>query len=223
MSDRAIREMQAQIADLQRQVRARPVVVSGTRPNIVYPVLRVLGGNSLGSLNGVKKSSTLVDLSAVTHDPGYQAVAGAVTISAGAITAVAAPTGLGVGSVYSTAAVTVTGDGSGAVITATVSSGAVTGFTVVNGGSGYTTATITISSPNGTPSGLPWADGIGYGDLTTDGVTFERVLIVHDTRSPIEYALAESFAVISPVTVYTTSRTVNSISTTTKVRTAMWS
>ncbi|MBV36245.1 MAG: hypothetical protein CMP47_12480 [Rickettsiales bacterium] len=43
--------------------------------------------------------------------------------------------------------VTIDGDGSGATATATISDGAVTDITVDNGGADYTTATVTVESP----------------------------------------------------------------------------
>ena len=36
------------------------------------------------------------------------------------------------------------------------------------------------------PTGLPWADGIGYGEIDGD-----RVLIVHDGRGPLQYAITK--------------------------------
>lgn len=49
------------------------------------------------------------------------------------------------GSGYSTATVSITGDGSGATATATISSGQVTAITLTNRGTGYTSATVTVS------------------------------------------------------------------------------
>ena len=43
--------------------------------------------------------------------------------------------------------VTIDGDGSGATATATISDGDVTDITVDNGGADYTTATVTVESP----------------------------------------------------------------------------
>jgi hypothetical protein len=49
--------------------------------------------------------------------------------------------------------VTVTGDGSGAFMTAQVESGVITDINIINGGLGYTTATITINDPDQTADG----------------------------------------------------------------------
>lgn len=52
------------------------------------------------------------------------------------------------GNAASLAIVTVEGDGLGASMTANVSSGVITAINILNGGSGYTTATITVSDPD---------------------------------------------------------------------------
>jgi hypothetical protein len=44
--------------------------------------------------------------------------------------------------------VTITGDGTGASVTARVQSGVITGLNILNGGSGYTTANVVISDPD---------------------------------------------------------------------------
>lgn len=153
--------------------------------------LTIQGGNTLnpGSVAGIKKRSTLLAATATNRDPGIRATAGAITISGGAITAVAVGTA---GTVYddtsSPLACTVSGDGSGASVTATISGGAVTGFNVVAGGSGYTTATIAVPVPNGVPAGLPWEDGLGYGLLTDTAGNQSRVLILLDPRSVLQEA-----------------------------------
>ena len=159
-------------------------------------VLTVLGGNDLtGGGVGIKKAAGRVDPADITgKDPGVRASVGAVTVSAGAVTAVAAPADAGTnrGTVYDStqvgaSCVVAGGGGTGCVVTiASVSGGKVTGYAVTNGGSGYTSApTITPPHPTGTPIGLPWVDGLGYGTLN-DG---QRVLIVLDERSPIPTAL----------------------------------
>jgi hypothetical protein len=52
------------------------------------------------------------------------------------------------GSGYTSApTVSFTGDGTGATATAVVTDGAVTSVTVGSGGTGYTTATVTIAAP----------------------------------------------------------------------------
>jgi hypothetical protein len=69
---------------------------------------------------------------------------GAVTIAAGAITAVAVAAG---GANYSSSSqvrVLITGDGTGAAATATVAGGVVTGITITAGGAGYTTASVYV-------------------------------------------------------------------------------
>lgn len=74
---------------------------------------------------------------------GSGALAGAVTFSAGAITAIALTDG---GANYSstTTRVLITGNGTGAAATATIVGGEITGFTVTAGGTGYTSATVYI-------------------------------------------------------------------------------
>lgn len=71
-------------------------------------------------------------------------LAGAVTIAAGAITAVAVDVG---GANYSSSAqvrVLITGDGTGAAATATVAGGIVTAINITAGGAGYTTASVYV-------------------------------------------------------------------------------
>jgi len=78
---------------------------------------------------------------------GHGAIVGAVTLSGTSISAIAVTSG---GSGYTTApAVIVTGggNGSGAIVTATVVSGVITQFNVINGGTGYTsTPTIIVAN-----------------------------------------------------------------------------
>lgn len=107
------------------------LLMSGTDP--VTP-----GGDRAGWISG---SMTGV-LGGTPSGSGM--VAGAVTISGGAITAVAAPTAGGSGyPVNARFAVGVTGDGVGAEVLAyTNASGVVTSYSVINGGSGYTSAGI---------------------------------------------------------------------------------
>lgn len=71
---------------------------------------------------------------------GSGALPGSVTVSAGAVTAIAVSAG---GTNYNTNStrVLIVGDGTGAAATATISSGVITGFTVTAGGTGYTSAT----------------------------------------------------------------------------------
>lgn len=74
---------------------------------------------------------------------GTGAVPGSVTVSAGAVTAIAAPAAGFGGSGYTsnTVRVLIVGDGTGAAATATLSGGVVTAFSVTAGGTGYTAAT----------------------------------------------------------------------------------
>lgn len=81
---------------------------------------------------------------ATPQSPAIQATAHA-TITSNAVFAVVLDTA---GQCYPVApTVTVTGDGTGASYTANVSGGAVTSFNKISGGTGYTTATITLSAP----------------------------------------------------------------------------
>jgi len=58
------------------------------------------------------------------------------------VTAIAITNG---GSAYTTATVTITGDGTGATAVATLTAGVVTAIAITNAGTGYTTATVTIT------------------------------------------------------------------------------
>ena len=44
----------------------------------------------------------------------------------------------------------------------------------------------TLDPTGNPPTGLPWPDGIGYGEIDGD-----RVLIVHDGRGPLQYAVTK--------------------------------
>ena len=82
-----------------------------------------------------------------TASAGTLPVPGAVTVANGAVTAVA----LGTAGTIQTIAPIITynppdGLGSGAIIIPTYGSGIITGYTVVNGGSGYTTTTTNLAS-----------------------------------------------------------------------------
>jgi hypothetical protein len=167
----------------------------GYRPATII----VLGGNDLtpSGVGVVRFSGLRVTGDFTGLNPGARATQGARTISGGVLTAVGVSSG---GSVYkpvgdmtiSERRCTVTGGGgSGAVVDiSTVTGGVVTALTVVTGGSGYTSApTVVIPPPTGTPAGLPWPDGIGYGDLFTDNVWQQRTIILHDSRGPLEFAL----------------------------------
>jgi hypothetical protein len=211
---------------IERRLQSIPSRWAGAPTPPLIPILRILGGNELDTLitYGIKKVTSTLSITALGIDPGYQASFGAPTISAGAITAVPTPTGKNAGSVYTdgTHALTVVGNGTGANITATVSGGKVTGTTVVSGGSGYTSATVTMARPNGTPAGLPFANGIGYGEWTTDGVNWQRVIVVHDARSPIWYALVAGDTCIAPTAAGASARTVNGDSAPAPVVPAIW-
>lgn len=219
------RDTQRRIKDLEAW-RARIPVRPMVGPSQLIPILRILGGNELDTLitYGVKKVTSTLSITALGLDPGYQASFGAPTISAGAITAVPTPTGKNAGSVYSdgTYTLTVTGNGSGANITATVSGGKVTSTTIINGGTGYTSATLSMVRPNGIASGIPWPDGLGYGEWTNDGVNWTRVIVVHDARSPIWYALVSGDTCIAPTLAGLSSRTVNGESAPVMVIPAIW-
>ena len=163
----------------------------------VPSTLRVLGGNLVPPHDtpGVVRVDTILEEDDFdTLDAGSGATTGAVTRSGGALTGVAVDDG---GSAYKNVGdmsaaerdCTVTGGGgTGAVVRiGTVVGGVVTSFEVVDGGTGYTSdPNISVPGPTGEPSGLPWADGIGYGEI---GGT--RVLIVHDGRGPLQYAITK--------------------------------
>ena len=86
--------------------------------------------------------SSNVTVTPISVSGNGNAAAGTVSLSGGAITAIAVSAG---GTGYQGAIAVVTGTGSGAIGTVQCSGGAVTGFTVVQGGSGYTgTPTVTI-------------------------------------------------------------------------------
>jgi hypothetical protein len=81
--------------------------------------------------------------------PGFnsqQAVVVATVNGDGSVSVALQSGGYGYGT---TPTVSVKGDGTGAAFTATVTSGSVTAVTRVSGGSGYTTATATITAPDG--------------------------------------------------------------------------
>jgi hypothetical protein len=82
-----------------------------------------------------------------TASGGTLPVPGAVTVANGAVTAVA----LGTAGTIQTVAPIITynppdGQGTGAIIVPTYGSGIITGYTVVAGGSGYTTTTTNLAS-----------------------------------------------------------------------------
>ena len=84
-------------------------------------------------------SVSLRQFSTRTTSAGAGAAAGAVTIAAGAITAISVALG---GANYISPRVLITGDGTGAAATATVAGGIITGIAVTAGGAGYTTVTV---------------------------------------------------------------------------------
>ena len=84
------------------------------------------------------------------------------------------------------------GGGSGGVVKiSATSAGKVTGLTVTSAGSGYTSApTLTLPRPTGQPQGLPWADGVGWGDLYDQTNTWvSRTIIIHDIYAVPRFAL----------------------------------
>lgn len=181
-------DYQRQIDDIKREMEQFPLIAGGSAAGI--STIKVEGGNTLVSspaIYGVERSASnpLMLNTANNYDPGTQAVLGSVTISSGAVTAVAITSG---GTVYEVGqTVTITGDGTGATAEVqTVSgTGAITAINVTAGGSGYTAATATVGAPTGDPSGTPWPDGIGYGTLTNSAGVQSRVRIVHDARSAL--------------------------------------
>lgn len=82
-----------------------------------------------------------------TASGGTLAVAGVVTVANGAVTAVANGT---LGSAQNTAPIVAynppDNQGSGAIISATYALGAITGYTIINGGSGYSTTTTNLAT-----------------------------------------------------------------------------
>ncbi len=105
------------------------------------------------------------------HPQGDQATLGTVTITTNAVSAVAITDG---GSGYLPGqAVTITGDGVDAdVVVGTVDgAGAITGFTINDGGSGFTSATATIDLPRLLPDSL--AESL---DIERANMRFEAVI-----------------------------------------------
>lgn len=101
---------------------------------------------------------------------GDQATLGAVTITTNAVSAVAITDG---GSGYLPGqAVTITGDGTGAdVEVATVDgAGAITGFTINSGGSGFSAATATIGLPRLLPDTLAKSLDIEHANMRFEAV-----------------------------------------------------
>lgn len=87
--------------------------------------------------------------------PAWGATAGAVTVVAGVITAVAAGLpGQGYESAAKTNVLVSEKNGAGAVIAAVVTFGRVTGFTVTNGGTGYSSPSIEITGGAGDDTDL---------------------------------------------------------------------
>lgn len=130
--------------------------VWGKINNVTFKDINPLGTNkTLNSPiyfnNGGDFKNLLISDITVQDDNNYLSYAvifnGATTATAtlntGAVSAISLSTTT---AWYDTApAVTITGDGTGATATATIDSdGRVTGFTVTNGGSGYTTATVSV-------------------------------------------------------------------------------
>ncbi len=160
--------------------------------------MRVIGGNTVTGAPGIKKVSTLLTQTAAVRDPGVQAVATA-TVSAGSLTGFIISNG---GSVYNATGTSViigppNTPGAQATASPVVSGGVITGISVVNAGSGYTTPpSVTITSPNGVPAGLPWEDGLGYGDLVDPNGATVRALIVHDPRAPFPDVLVRDMGAL---------------------------
>ncbi len=73
-----------------------------------------------------------------------------------------------------------TGGGSGATATATISSGRITGITVTNGGSGYTSRAIVTISGNGSGAGAVAnmsGDAVDTIDMTGEGYNYSSAII----------------------------------------------
>jgi hypothetical protein len=157
-----------------------------------------LGGNILApdSLPGVKKVTTYIsDIRLSTGPDVYpippQRGTASLTLSSGSISF--ASVGIG-GSAYkavgsmSTAEkrLVISGDGTGAIVEiSAVAAGVITGLTIVNAGTGYTSISAAVPLPTGEPLGTPWPDGIGYG-LRSDNV---YTLIINDLRSGLQHAI----------------------------------
>jgi hypothetical protein len=213
--DRTIEMLRRRIQDLERRPIA-PARLPASSQGQGFDSILVLGGNELppGGGPGVLRAAAVVtDIRLSTApdvypDPGKQAIAGARTISGGVLTAVAAPTSGNGGSAYDDAATKICivsgGGGSGAVVHANSTAGVVTSFTVVNGGSGYTSApAVSVPYPTGIPAGLPWPDGVGYGKLSGG----QRVLILHDPRAAVQSALIAGQLFLNGQTILLQGRT----------------
>jgi len=96
--------------------------------------------------------------------PAWGATAGAVTVVAGVITAIAAGLpGQGYQSASATEIIVTDSAGSGAVVTAVIQNGKITGFTVGAGGAGYVSPVITIQGGAGDESDI---SKVTNGDIT---------------------------------------------------------
>lgn len=182
--------------------------VAGGSPSVATPsssfiTCVALGGNVLppSSVKGVKKVTSYITDIRLSTGPDVYPIPPAratinITLSGGSVTAVAVPGGSS-GSAYkavgsmSTSEKRILISGTGTITTPAVieisatSSGAVTGYTIVNAGAGYTGIFGVVPDPTGDPLGLPWPDGIAYGRTSELGY----VLILNDARSGIQHAL----------------------------------
>lgn len=109
--------------------------------------------------------------SIIVTNPGSGYTTAGVTISAppaAGIGNIASITLTKTGANYdSVPAVTITGDGTGAAAIATIAGGEVSGFVIITGGFGYTTATITIAPPTVIDPDSNYAVGFVYNSIQT--------------------------------------------------------
>ncbi len=122
------------------------------------PTITFTGGGTGATAHATLSGGTVATL--VLDTPGSGYTTGGVTISAPPASVTATATGaqtagvvdaatvvLGGGYYVSAPAVTVGGDGTGALAHAVLTNGAVSSIVIDNGGSGYTTVTVTLAAP----------------------------------------------------------------------------
>lgn len=121
--------------------------------------------------------------------PAWGATAGAVTVVAGVITAIAAGApGRGYESAAKTVVAAIENGGAGAVITPVVANGQITGFVVTNGGTGYSKPTIDISGGAGDDTNLSF---VTNGDIM--GALFDAGYNVNEDLFSTQPEFARAF------------------------------
>ena len=124
-----------------------PIAISAYEAPGIDPAGNVYsnGGLQVFANNGGGTGNIIYSAVIVAQIPGSTQATGTVTTGAGVVSA---PVITLAGAGYLVPPkVTVLGGGTGAVITATITAGAVTALTLVSGGTGYTSATIVIEPP----------------------------------------------------------------------------